>query len=98
MNKNDAKKYLANVAGDKVFWVNNGSLLKNLVDLEKCLSTMSDAAYAYHANKTKNDFSNWTRNVIGDAELALSLTEAKNKSAALKKVKKRVENLKKAAK
>ena len=97
MKKDEAKKYLANAANDKVFWVHNGQVLRNLEDLEKCLHSMTEDAYKYHANKDKNDFSNWVSAVIGDKVLAMGLTSARNKESAHKDVKNRLHSLKKMA-
>ena len=97
MKKDEAKKYLARVSDDKVFWVNNGPVLRSLEDLEANLHSMSEQAYSYHANKDRNDFSNWIGAVIGDKLLAMDLTSARNKESAHKKVKNRIHSLKKMA-
>jgi hypothetical protein len=86
---------LGDVAADKVFWVNNGGVLKNLDELAVALKEISLEQYAYHVNKEKNDFSSWVRDVVCDKTLADELAKAKTKAAALKAVKSRIAKLRK---
>lgn len=55
------------------FCLHDGKILKNLKDLIKSLDTMPDDIYHFHANSSKNDFSNWVRDIIGEPELSLGL-------------------------
>ncbi|MBI2830501.1 MAG: hypothetical protein HYX81_05005 [Chloroflexi bacterium] len=64
---------LANVPPDKKFYCNDGRIFDNLEDLASALHVMSDDTFRYHANESKNDFSNWIQDVIGDAKLARDL-------------------------
>ena len=95
VTKDEAKRYLYNVAPEQCFWVNNGPILKNLEDLATVLPEMNDEAFQHHVNKEKNDFSNWINNVIGDKKLANNLLSTKNKNSAFKKVMNRLNSLKK---
>lgn len=95
VNKEEAERYLGNVAPEQCFWINNGPLLKNLEELANALVEISDEAYAYHVNKEKNDFSAWVKDVIGDKKLANELLSSKNRASALKKVKNKLSSLKK---
>ncbi|MFH1182252.1 MAG: hypothetical protein V1702_04795 [Candidatus Woesearchaeota archaeon] len=87
--------YLGDVAADKVFWVNNGGILKNLEEMSVALKEINPEQFAYHVNKEKNDFSSWVRDVICDKTLAVALMKAKTKAAALKAVKARIAKLRK---
>jgi hypothetical protein len=82
--------YLGDVPADKVFWVNNGGILKNLGELAVAFKEISNEQFAFHVNKEKNDFSNWVKDVVGDKALAGSLLKTKTKAAALKAVKARI--------
>ncbi|MCX8147097.1 MAG: hypothetical protein N3D84_01370 [Candidatus Woesearchaeota archaeon] len=53
-----------------VFYVHDGTILKNLNDLIKALDKMTDDIFYYHANKEKNDFSNWIRDIINEPLLS----------------------------
>lgn len=86
---------LGEVPADKVFWVYNGGILKNLEQLAVALKEITPEQYAYHVNKEKNDFSAWVKDVICDKILATALMKAKTKAAALKAVKARITKLRK---
>ena len=94
-SKDEASKYLCDVAPERCFWVSNGPILKNVEELANALAGISDDIYHYHANKEKNDFSKWVGEVIGDNKLANDLLSSRNKESALKKVKSRLNSLKK---
>lgn len=71
-----ARKWLSDVPEEKQFWCNDGRVIKNLLELEAALKTMGDETFRYHSNETKNDFSTWIKDVIGDESLAESLKSA----------------------
>ena len=89
-----ANKFLSNVPLDKVFWVCDGRILKNLSELAEAMKTMSDDTFAYHCNPEKNDFTNWIRDIVGDAGLAGELSGVRKREVAFKKVKHRIDVLK----
>lgn len=73
---------LANTPEDKRFWCHDGQEFRNLQELAAGLNVMTEETYAYHANETKNDFSNWMRDVIGDEVLSRQLLSATKAEAA----------------
>ena len=93
MNKEDAKNILGNVPEDKVFWLNDGKVLKNLQELSAALADVSEETFAYHANKEKNDFKNWVNEVLGDKKLADNISRVKSRQFMLNKVNKRLNQL-----
>lgn len=95
--KEDAIKYLSDVAAEQSFWVNNGPILKNLSELAEFLPQMDDASYSHHVNREKNDFGKWIKDIIGDQKLANELMSSKNKESAVKKIRSRINSLKKKA-
>ena len=96
-NSEETKKYLSDVAPEQCFWVNNGPIIKNLEELSNALPQLSDEIYSHHVNKEKNDFSKWINDVIGDKKLANDLLSSKNKGFAVKKIRIRLNSLKKKA-
>ena len=90
VTKEIAKDRLSNVAENKYFWCQDGKKLKSLHDLELALSSMGEATYFYHSNQTKNDFSKWVRDVIGDQKLAADLGKSRNPTQAAKGVARRI--------
>lgn len=58
---------------------------------------MSDESYSHHVNMEKNDFSRWINDIIGDQQLANDLLSSKNKESAVKKIKNRLNSLRKKA-
>ena len=97
LTKDNARKYLSDVAPEQCFWINNGPILKNLGELANTLPDMNDETYSHHVNKEKNDFSRWINDIIGDQQLANELLSSKNKESAVKKIRNRLNSLKKKA-
>ncbi|MFA5375450.1 MAG: hypothetical protein WC455_06830 [Dehalococcoidia bacterium] len=87
--KQHAERRLADVPDQHVFWCHDGRILHNLRELMDALEMMSDEAYAYHANKEKNDFSAWVKDIIGDDKLARDLTRSSDRRQAFEYVKAR---------
>ena len=85
-----AKRFLADVPEEYVFWCSNGHILRNMRELAEALNTMTDEAFAYHSNAQKNDFSNWVRDIIRDDELASSLMKASSRTKAAEIVSERI--------
>ena len=88
--KSIASLWLGDVPQDKVFLCQNGSVIKNIDELAAALRVMSYETYHYHVTGTKNDFSTWVRDVIGDKTLAKQLQEVTISSAAAHRTEKRL--------
>ena len=97
MDKEEARRILTQVDGDRCFWINNGPVLKNLDELYMALSEMKKETFTHHANAEKNDFSSWVKEVLGDTKLAEDLSKIKSKKGMALKVKQRIMYLKKVA-
>ena len=95
--KEESMSYLRDVAPEQSFWVNNGPILKNLEELANALPDMSSETFGHHVNNEKNDFSSWISQVIGDEKLANDLLSSKSKDSVLKKIRNRLDSLKKKA-
>ncbi|MBI2653243.1 hypothetical protein HYX02_00380 [Candidatus Woesearchaeota archaeon] len=95
VTKDEARKYLGNTQPEQCFWVNNGPILKNIEELADTLPQMSDETYIHHVNSEKNDFSKWISDVIGDQKLANDLLSSRDKESAVKKLRTRLNSLRK---
>ena len=93
--KEEAQRYLGDAAPEQCFWVNNGPIVRNLDELENSLSEISEDAYNHHVNPEKNDFSRWINDVICDKKLANDLLSSKSKDSTIKKIRNRINSLKK---
>jgi hypothetical protein len=91
--KAKAGKILAKAPETKVFWCNDGQIFRDLDELAEGLNRMSDETFTYHCNDSKNDFSIWVLEVIGDDELAGNLRASRNRQQAHKRVKQRYSDL-----
>lgn len=94
MTKSVAEERLGNVSQEKQFWCCDGRYLKNLPELKVALEQMTDETFRYHSNETKNDFSNWVRDVIGDDKLSRDLQKSITHTQAAKNVADRINWLK----
>ncbi|MBI2659453.1 hypothetical protein HYX05_05140 [Candidatus Woesearchaeota archaeon] len=97
VTKEEAKRYLCNASPEQCFWVNNGPILKNMEELANALPDMSNETFHHHVSSEKNDFSNWLKDIIGDNKLANDLLSSRSKEAAVKKIRDRMNSLKKKA-
>lgn len=68
--------------GEQCFWVTDGKVLSNLVELKEALAAMSEDVFAYHVSKERNDFAEWIEHVLGDAELATAFRKSKKPNTA----------------
>jgi hypothetical protein len=85
-----AKRRLSNVSEGHVFWCCDGSVFRNMRDLEDGLFRMSDETFACHSNTEKKDFSNWVNDVIKDEKLARDLAKSRNRAEAARFVSDRI--------
>ena len=95
--KEDARNYLRDAAPEQCFWVNNGPILKSIEELANALQDMNNETYQHHVNDEKNDFGKWINEVIGDTKLSNELLTSRNRESALKKIRNRLNSLKKKA-
>ncbi len=82
ITKTQARKFLARVPEQNVFWCNDGQVFRDINELREALTTMSDQIFSYHSNEVKKDFSNWIRDVVGDEKLAQTLETASDREHA----------------
>lgn len=68
---------------DRAFWSVDGHIFHNLVEMRDALAAMTNAAFAYHVNRDKNDFAVWAGEVAKDAELAKTLKTKRTRLGAL---------------
>lgn len=90
-----AQRLLADVPEDRVFWLHDGGVLRNLKEMGQSLSSMSDETFMYHHNTERMDFVNWVRDVIGDDKLARELARPTNRMQASRTVQRRIAELSK---
>lgn len=99
VNKQKAREILKEVEGDLRFFCCNGQIFSSLEDLSKGLSKMEKEHFSYHSSKERSDFANWIEDVLGDKKLAEELRNAcESKTKTSQAIKKRLKELKKAAK
>ena len=82
--KTSAKKELLNLAqapAHQEFWVNRGPMLRNLRELANFLEVVDVERFNYHTKNGRNDFANWVRDILHDADTAEAIKKAKTISA-----------------
>lgn len=94
-SKEDAKRILSSTPPEKAFWVNNGPVLKSIIEMTGAMKKLSPVQFAHHVNKEKNDFAKWVEEVIRDSELAKLVRLAKTKEDMAKAITTRLKQLQK---
>ncbi len=94
VSKKDSKQTSASQVpcanGERCFWVHNGPVLSDLIELRDVLKEIRDEVYAHHVDGQKNDFADWVENVLAEPELAKALRKAKKSKDAYAVVVKRL--------
>lgn len=76
------KKELVYASPEQSFWVTNGQILTNLMELRDALSTMNDDVFMHHVTKDRNDFADWIETVLQDTEIAQALRKSKKSNTS----------------
>ncbi len=84
ITKTVAENRLGNVPQGKEFWCRDGQVLKSLPQLGVALKQMDEEAFRHHSSESRNDFSNWVRDVIGDEKLSQDLLKSATQTQAPK--------------
>ena len=88
--KQDARKFLAAVPEEYIFWCHDGRVFRDMRELGDGLANISDETFVYHVNTEKNDFGKWVKDIIKDEKLATDLTGTQSRSEAVKIVTDRI--------
>jgi CRISPR/Cas system CMR-associated protein Cmr5 small subunit len=94
MRKKITKSILNDVPDEHAFWCCDGVIIKNLEGLHIALKHMSQKTFHYHVNHSKNDFSKWVKEVVGDDTLAHQLDKTATRASMEAKILKRIDWLK----
>jgi len=84
----DRKKLLTEVHPDLTFKLKSGGIIRNIPQLKRAMAKMKDEVFTHHVNSAKNDFSNWIKDVYGDAILAESIKKHTDKELVEKELEK----------
>ena len=90
-----AMAVLSEVPTEKSFVVHNGPSVTNLTEFYNVLLDMTDEQFDYHRHSGRNDFYNWIKLVVRDKRLASETARVKSRQTMAKRVKMRIEYLKK---
>lgn len=71
---------------EKAFWVCDGAVLHNLVELEAAFGVMKKESYSYHVQNERHDFADWVDQVLDDGECAAKIRKARTPATAAKAV------------
>ena len=88
--REQARKLLSNVPAQHTFKCCDGREIRNVRELGKTLAHMADETFGYHANQSKNDFSRWVKDVIGDDQLARDLGRTCSRKQSLRELSSRI--------
>ena len=94
ITKTMAESRLGDVPQGEQFWCQDGRVLKSLPELGAALKQMDEGTFRHHSSESRNDFSNWVRDVIGDEKLSRDLLKSPAQAQAAKSVDDRIAWLK----
>lgn len=80
------KKFLASAGANALFWIHEGSSVKDLKELKDALKKASNDQFAHHVNAEKNDFSRWIEEVLRDRDLAKKLIQCKTRLGTVRAI------------
>jgi hypothetical protein len=69
---------------NECFWVNNGPILKNRVELREALKEMSDEQFHHHVSEMHNDFARWLELALAHPGCAKKLRNSKSRAGAVR--------------
>jgi hypothetical protein len=69
---------------ENCFWINNGPVIGNLLDLYDALGKIDDAQFKYHTARSGNDFAIWISEVICEPGLSKKVSKIKSREAMRK--------------
>ena len=90
ISREEASRRLGDMPDEMRFWCHDGRCLKNLDELERALTDMSDETFGHHSSGERSDFRNWVRYVVGDDKLARDLEKARSREQARRAVAQRI--------
>lgn len=64
------KRTLKKARGEDCFFLADGTVISDLMELADALDSMAHEVFYHHVNEANNDFANWVRAVMKDDELA----------------------------
>ena len=73
------KDILKDTNPEHYFFVQDGTVLKNVLELSRQLDKMADEIFMHHVNEMRNDFSNWIKDVFKEEKLAKELLKTTDK-------------------
>ena len=90
ISREEASRRLGDVPDEMRFWCHDGRFLKNVDELERALTDMSDETFRYHSSGERSELRNWVRCVVGDDKLARDLEKARSREQARRAVAQRI--------
>jgi hypothetical protein len=87
-------EYLKDVSPEHHFKVKDGTVIRNLKELEFKLKAMSDSDFKHHVSDEKNDFAVWINDIVKDQGLADSLATITKKKEMIGVIEQRIKELK----
>ncbi len=82
VNKEKAKKMLADAPDQRYFYIDKNRVLKNIYDLLDFFSVASQQEFERFVNREKNDFFNWLKDVFENERLAKAMYKARTPGEA----------------
>lgn len=86
--KTKSNKALVVAFGDQCFWIKDGPILKDLVELRDALYNITKDQFEYHVSETKNDFAEWVKYVLNEDRVSSVIRKSKTAKSLLSAIEK----------
>lgn len=74
--------------GDQCFWIKDGPILRDLIDLRNVLYEITQEQFDHHVDELKNDFASWVEHVLEDEHTSALIQKAKTAKKMLAAIEK----------
>ncbi len=75
----EANLEINHISPENCFFLCNGEVFRNLVELGYGMDLMDPETFEFHVNEHKNDFANWVCDVMQEHELAEALKQTQSR-------------------
>ena len=85
-NEIEERYALTEAQGNERFFIHNGPVVKDMLELKKAFENMTQDQYNFHVTKEKNDFALWVEYILHDKQCARAIKKARTIKTSIRAV------------